>query len=440
MIIRELFRRKLEYAEIIPDAQVSSKLMRKLARREFLRFNPARFNIYYLGGILVAGIIVALILSSDAGNSDQMTPLKLSNEQNKTDSTEYINVPVEHIVIRQSVKLNENTSEPLKKIPVSTPQVKSVIEPAPNNESRQNNSITQTGVNNSFSKKGLFTEPSADNKKLQGGSKSDKVLFQPSATEGCIPLKLRFYNKSNSYDSCKWIFGDGGFSNEKNPEWIYDVEGNYKVILHLFGPDGSRATSSFLITVHPKPKALFEITPEKAVLPDDEIRFLNYSTNAVHFKWDFGDGSSSELFEPGHRYSKFSNYNVRLVVTSDYGCSDSIIVMNAFSGSAYFIDFPNAFIPNTQGPTGGYYSSKSDEVAQVFHPVFSGVSDYQLKIFSKLGILIFESSDINIGWDGYFKGQLSERGVYIWKVRGKFRNGEPFVKMGDVTVLKTDFE
>ena len=53
-----------------------------------------------------------------------------------------------------------------------------------------------------------------------------------------------------------------------------------------------------------------------------------------------------------------------------------------------------------------------------------------------MGILIFETNDINIGWDGYFKGQLSNSGVYIWKVRGKYRNGEPFTKMGDVTLLK----
>jgi hypothetical protein len=111
-------------------------------------------------------------------------------------------------------------------------------------------------------------------------------------------------------------------------------------------------------------------------------------------------------------------------------------MMNAFSGSEYFIEFPNAFIPNPGGPSGGFYSSKSDEVAQVFHPTFSGVSDYQLKIFSKLGILIFESNDLNIGWDGYFKGQLSNHGVYVWKVRGNFRNGESFIKMGDVTLLK----
>ncbi len=207
-------------------------------------------------------------------------------------------------------------------------------------------------------------------------------------------------------------------------------------MLEVFGSDGFLTTWSSFITVYPKPLARFEIAPEQAILPDDEIRFYNYSTNAVHYNWDFGDGDGSEQFEPKHRYSKYGNYNVRLIVTSDYGCSDSLVVINAFSGSSYFIEFPNAFIPNSEGPTGGYYSSKSDEAAQVFHPVSSGVSDYQLKIFSKLGILIFESSDINIGWDGYFKGQLNEPGVYIWKVRGSFRNGEPFTKMGDVTLLR----
>ena len=89
-----------------------------------------------------------------------------------------------------------------------------------------------------------------------------------------------------------------------------------------------------------------------------------------------------------------------------------------FQDSEYFIDFPNAFIPNAQGPSGGYYSSKSDEAAQVFHPSFSGVTDYQLKIFSKLGIPIFESNDINLGWDGYNKGSIMRSGsVYLESAR-----------------------
>jgi PKD repeat protein len=436
MNIRELFRQKLGNAEIIPDASVSAKLMRKLARREFLRFNPARFNMYYLGGILVAGITTVFILSSDSGKSEQLMPLNLSNEIIRTESKENLNVPVEQTVVQKSDKLNEKSSESINNKPDTRSKVESENEPVQNLESREKNIVNHNGVNDSFSRKGLITEASSEKNKLQGGFISKEALFETSAKEGCAPLKIRFYNKSNSFDSCRWTFGDGGYSKEKNPDWIFDVEGEFKVVLNMFGPDGLRTASSTVITVYPKPLARFEIAPEKAVLPEDEIHFYNYSTDAVNFKWDFGDGSSSELFEPFHRYAKFGNYNLRLVVSSENGCSDSLVVLNAFSGSAYFIDFPNAFIPNPEGPTGGLYSSKSDEAAQVFHPGFSGVSDYQLKIFSKLGLLIFESNDINIGWDGYFKGQLSNPGVYIWKVRGNFRNGEPFIKMGDVTLLR----
>ncbi|MGA2407013.1 MAG: PKD domain-containing protein [Bacteroidales bacterium] len=434
--IRELFRQKLENAEIIPEASVKKRLMRRVDQEEFLRFNPSRFNIYYLGGMLLAGITTALILFFGSGNQDHSKPISFSGNLSKIDSTRYLKVEVEQPFRKESNKSNISYNESLKTRVSSVPSDFSKIEEAKTAESQKNNGPIQTGISHSFSKNGLFSEASADKKKLQGGYKPDEVLIGASALEGCAPLKLRFLNKSISCDSCRWTFGDGGYSNEKDPYWIFDVDGEYKVVLQVFNYDGTQISSSVEVKVHPRPQAHFEITPEKAVLPKDEIRFLNYSNNAVNFKWDFGDGATSELFEPRHLYTKFSNYNVRLIVFSEWGCSDSLTVMNAFSGSEYFIDFPNAFIPNTQGPTGGYYSSKSDEAAQVFHPVHSGVSDFQLKIFSKLGILIFESSDINLGWDGYIKGQLSEPGVYIWKVRGKFRNGEPFIKMGDVTLLK----
>lgn len=287
-----------------------------------------------------------------------------------------------------------------------------------------------------MSKKDLLNAQSVEMNKLKGGFKSLDASFEISAKEGCAPLHINFYSKSDSQDSCRWIFGDGGNSSVKNPEWIFDGEGEYKVILTVFGSDGSMATSSAVITVFPKPLARFEIAPDKPVLPKDEIRFFNYSTNAIHYNWDFGDGNRSELFEPRYKYDKYSNYNVRLKVTSDLGCSDSMIVMNAFSGSEYFIDFPNAFLASNQGPIGGFYSAKSDESSQVFHPVFTGVTEYQLRIYSKLGVVVFETTDITIGWDGYFKGQLCEPGVYIWKVRGSFRNGEPIIKMGNVTLLR----
>ncbi len=434
--LRELFRQKLEYAEVIPDAAVKSNLMRRVARKEFLRFNPARLNIYYIGGILITGITAAVILFSGARNSDIINPLNNQDKLNKTDTSSYIEVRAVQPIRTKPGISNVIHNELIRSTKVSPLPVKSESEVSKVVESHQRVTSFPTSLRNSFSKNGLFNEAMPDKKKLQTGFEPEAFLIEPHDSAGCAPLKIRFHNKSTSFDSCRWTFGDGGYSDQRDPEWIFDVEGEYKVVLEVINHAGKDIISTASVTVHPRPQAHFEIALEKTGTPNDEIRFLNYSTNAVRFKWDFGDGSASEIFEPSHIYTKFGNYNVRLVALSDWGCSDSVTVFNALSGSQYFINFPNAFIPNAQGPSGGYYSLKSDEAAQVFHPSYSGVSDYQLKIFSKLGIQIFESNDINLGWDGYNYGQLCEPGVYIWKVRVKFRNGEPFIKMGDVTLLK----
>jgi PKD repeat protein len=436
MSIRELFRQKLGNTGIAPDPSLGSKLMRKQARREFIRFNPVRFNIYYLGGILVASITAGIILSPLPKKQSQLASLNQSSSVSNIVSSENKQNSGRQSEPQKLNSTSQSTSESTQKRPVLQPREPSLNETPERREMDVRKNIEYTGISDTISKMRLLNGQSVEMNKLKGGFKSVDASFEISSKEGCAPLHINFYSKAGSQDSCRWIFGDGGNSVVRNPDWIFDVEGEYKVILTVFGSDGSQATSSAVITVFPKPLARFEIAPDKPVLPKDEIRFFNYSTNAIHFKWDFGDGNRSELFEPRHKYDKYSNYNVSLKVSSDLGCSDSMIVMNAFSGSEYFIDFPNAFLASNQGPTGGFYSAKSDESSQVFHPVFTGVTDYQLRIYSKIGVVVFETTDINIGWDGYFKGQLCDPGVYIWKVRGSFRNGEPIIKMGNVTLLR----
>ena len=49
--------------------------------------------------------------------------------------------------------------------------------------------------------------------------------------------------------------------------------------------------------------------------------------------------------------------------------------------------------------------------------------------------MIFQSHDINQGWDGYIRGTLATQGVYLWKVTLVYKNGSPDSMAGDITLL-----
>ncbi|MCK5857280.1 MAG: M4 family metallopeptidase [Bacteroidales bacterium] len=59
--------------------------------------------------------------------------------------------------------------------------------------------------------------------------------------------------------------------------------------------------------------------------PPAEVKFENLSSNAITYKWYFGDGNTSTQFEPTHTYTNFGTYNVKLVVDGGTCGSDSLL-------------------------------------------------------------------------------------------------------------------
>lgn len=421
--VEELFRLKLENAEIVPTASSGSTLMRRLRYREFLRFNPLRFNVYYLGLILSALIAGGILLFSE-------------NRNNNNDPAIQNQVPGE-LLIPRGYKIFADPEVSEAKDVISLPSQSSVDPgkyPDLNGITKNIDTTRHETVAGSTTNNIIINSFSSTGNSLIERSHSQSPIFTPSVSEGCVPLSVSF-NVNSTYESWIWKFGEEGFSDKQDPVWVFKREGIYDVILNA-ELNGKIHTWSTKIKVHPKPQASFALSPEKPVLPDDEVYFVNYSTDAASYIWDFGDGSGSTQFEPRHRYEEFENYSVMLLARSNHGCIDTALLSNAFAGHQFYIDMPNAFIPNPFGPSGGFYSYMSDESGEIFHPMFSGVDEYNLIVYSKLGMVLFQTNDINIGWDGYYNGQLSNPGVYIWKISGKYRNGTSFNKMGDVTLLK----
>jgi gliding motility-associated-like protein len=138
-----------------------------------------------------------------------------------------------------------------------------------------------------------------------------------------------------------------------------------------------------------------------------------------------------------YEYKEEGVYDVSLEVMNDKGCKDKFIQREAVTAEkGGKIKFPNAFTPNPSGPNGGRYVF-GDKENYVFYPfVQEGIDEYKLQIYTRWGELIFESNDIKIGWDGYYRGKLAPQGAYIYKVTCKFGTGILKIYTGDVTLLR----
>ena len=176
----------------------------------------------------------------------------------------------------------------------------------------------------------------------------------------------------------------------------------------------------------------------KVFANDMAVRFFNLSSGADYYLWEFGDGDTSKVKEPFHRYMDEGVFDVTLWAYSNNGCSDKYLLSPGVTvETSGVLRFSTVFTPNQSGPiemdhlpTGGI------EIDQFFFPpIREKVTDYKLQVFNRLGVLIFESHDINRPWNGYYHSKLCSQGVYVWYVEGKYANGMPFKKVGDVTLL-----
>ena len=97
--------------------------------------------------------------------------------------------------------------------------------------------------------------------------------------------------------------------------------------------------------------------------------------------------------------------------------------------------FPNAFVWNGSGPTGGNWGENAIDNT-IFHPHMENAIDLYMIIYTRWGEKIWETDQVFVGWDGYLKsGELVPPGVYIYKAWVTYRDGSRELLAGDVTFL-----
>lgn len=160
-----------------------------------------------------------------------------------------------------------------------------------------------------------------------------RTLFTPDKAEGCSPMTVRFNNNSaGSNARFVWDFGDGSPTRADNglPVSHTFFTGRLDTFrVRLLGTnDCGTDTAVFGIVVNPNRVRLdFAINGDELNgCAPHTVRFINNTTGANLFRWNFGDGSPELTTNRGfdtlpHVFADTGTFSIRLFATN--GCSDT---------------------------------------------------------------------------------------------------------------------
>ena len=215
--------------------------------------------------------------------------------------------------------------------------------------------------------------------------------------------------------------------------YTFDNPGTFDVTLTTRSVGGCTASTTYtdLVYIEDSPNA--EFTPSSSVISSQytEVQFNNSSSGATNYNWTFGDGSgNSTEANPSHTYpdNASSSYLVTLTAYSSLGCADTANATIIVNEEVIFY-VPNTFTPN------------SDNFNETFQPVFtSGYDpfDYTLLIFNRWGEIIFESHNVDVGWDVTYAEKFKvQDGTYIWKIDFKTTLSDERIEvLGNVNLIR----
>jgi gliding motility-associated-like protein len=215
-------------------------------------------------------------------------------------------------------------------------------------------------------------------------------------------------NKAN-IDSVTWDFGDGGTSDVLDPIHSYANPGTYTVKLtEKF--NGQSFTDSMLVTNYPLPVISLADT------------ILLYSGTSINLH--AGGGFMEYLWSNNSRDSIIAvedqgSYWAQVKDTHCCVNSDTTFVQ-VFE---YFI--PNAFSPNGDG-LNDYFRVNG---------LYKNIT-FNMVVYDRWGVMVFQSKNIDQGWDGIYNGQYCPPESYVWVVKISFL-GQDIITQGDVVFKGT---
>ena len=200
------------------------------------------------------------------------------------------------------------------------------------------------------------------------------------------------------------------------------IGGGYQSIAGAFsdtlpGPGGCDSILTTTLIINDLPT--IQLTGDTTIIPGDIVILLG--SGGTSYTWNTGETT------PGITVSPEQTTTYLLTVTNDSGCTDTayvtVIVEDEIIEGELFI--PNIFSPNGDGSN------------DVFYVRGTGFSGFQLIIYNRWGEKVFETTENTAGWDGTYKEEPLNPGVFVYYVFASYTtDGSEVTKKGNITLIK----
>lgn len=274
------------------------------------------------------------------------------------------------------------------------------------------------------------------NTKCQNQKTVSNILVKPALSPFtvkdpvlCLPDLFEFsVTPDPAVITYNWNFGDGTSGEGLTPTHKYQKSQKYDIQLTVTNKDNCTNTAVIkdMVFAAPVPVAAFSLSDSIIYTNKPNVNFLDASSLATKWDWDFGDGTlGSGENPPGHNYKGTGRRTVSLKVTSEFNCTDTV-------SHHLLIAFDRIFPPN------GFSPNAPNAIDRVFLLNSEGVkpAGYHFIVLSRWDDIVFEAKDEIKGWDGRMKdGSFAPAGTYLWVLNYLDFLDQKHRQTGSVTVV-----
>ena len=137
-----------------------------------------------------------------------------------------------------------------------------------------------------------------------GNCQNDTIYFNAKPLNG------------DSLASINWIIESDTFTNDKVP-YFFNSVGQYSATLTFQTINGCSSDSIYAFKIDPAPVAVINDTK-----PCEDV-VVNFSCLDSSPQWNFGDGTTSNLYSLTHTYQDTGTYLTQLILTNTFSCTDT---------------------------------------------------------------------------------------------------------------------